>query len=252
MNVQIGLASCVFRSIEILTVTRRAGFDFLLADMEHGAMSLGEVATLCVAGRAAGYPVYVRVPKPSSDYLTRAADCGALGIIVPHVDSLAEAQHIVDKLRFPPHGNRSLPSPLVVTQFEPVSALPLIEACDKDFRVYAMIECAQALDEVEAMAALAGLDGLIVGSQDLAQSLGHTGQLTHPDVLAAFARIAAATRRNGKVFGVMGLPPAILSAHILPLGPGLIVATNEINLLSEAAIACADATRQLVDAHTPS
>ncbi|OBZ95567.1 hypothetical protein ADU59_09215 [Pararhizobium polonicum] len=244
---QLGMAACVFRSVEILTVARHAGFDFLVADMEHGAMSLGEAATLCVSGRMAGYPVYVRVPKASSDHLTRAADCGAQAIIVPHVDSLAEARDIVDKLRFPPRGNRSLPSPVAAASFWPVSAADLIAACDRDFRIFAMIESMQALSVVEEIAALDGLDGLIIGSQDLAQSLGHAGNLTHPDVVAAFSRVAAAARDNGKVFGVMGVPLSLLASHAMALGASLVVATNEINLLAEAAVNCARTTRKLLE-----
>ena len=68
MTLRIGLAACVFRSVEMLSVARHSGFDFLVADMEHGAMSLGEAAALCVAGIEAGYPVQVRVPGPTSDY----------------------------------------------------------------------------------------------------------------------------------------------------------------------------------------
>jgi 4-hydroxy-2-oxoheptanedioate aldolase len=247
MSVALGMAACVFRSVEILAVAREAGFDFLVADMEHGAMSLGEVATLCVTGRMSGFPVHVRVPKGSSDHLTRAADCGAQAIIVPHVDSLAEARAIVDRLRFPPKGNRSLPSPVIAASFRPIPATDLIEACEREFRIYAMIESAQALADVEDIGAIDGLDGLIIGSQDLAQSLGHTADLTHPEVIGAFARVAAAATRGGKEFGVMGVPAALLSSHAISLGAGLIVATNEINLLTDAATDCARATRHLLE-----
>ncbi len=245
MSVELGMAACVFRSVEILPVVRHAGFDFLLADMEHGAMSLGEVATLCVAGRMAGFPVFVRVPKASSDHLTRAADCGARAIIVPHVNSPAEARGIVEKLRFPPKGNRSLPSPIAAASFWPVPAAELISASEKEFRIFAMVESAEALAAVEDIATVDGLDGVLIGSQDLAQSLGHTGNLTHPDVTAAFSCIATAAKENGKVFGVMGVPPALLESHVVALGAGLIVVTNEINLLAEAAMACAEETRKL-------
>ncbi|MEO4001834.1 aldolase/citrate lyase family protein [Mesorhizobium sp. CAU 1732] len=235
MTAEIGIAACVFRSVEILAVTRHAGFDFLIADMEHGAMSLAEAASLCVAGREAGFPVYVRVPRSSSDDLTRAADCGAQAIIVPHVDSVEEARLIVDKLRFPPRGNRSLPSPVASSGFKPVPARDLIAGAEAGFRLFAMVESAQALHDVEAMAALDGLDGLVIGSQDLAQALGHTGDLTHPDVTAAFARVANAARASAKVFGLMGVPKDLLASHAFALDAGLIVVTNEINLLFEAA-----------------
>lgn len=245
MNVEIAMATCVFRSVEMVAVARAAAMDFLIADMEHGAMSLGEAAALCVAGRLAGYPVHVRVPRSSSDHLTRAADCGAGTIIVPHVDSLAEAQRIAQRLHFAPRGERSLPSPVAMAGFRPVPFEELVQRCDDGFRVFSMIEAAAGLADCEAIAAVDGIDGLVIGAQDLAQSLGHPGDLHHPDVMAAFKRVAAAAATAGKVFGVMGVPADLLGSHALALGAGFVVATNEINLLFEAAEARATELRAL-------
>jgi 4-hydroxy-2-oxoheptanedioate aldolase len=230
-----GMAACVFRSVEILSVARHAGFDFLLADMEHGAMSLGEAATLCVAGLEADYPVRVRVPGPRSEFLSRVADCGARGIVVPHVSHEDDARHVVERLRFAPVGRRSIPSPIAATGFRPVPGAEFAERCATSTEVAVMIESAEALARVEAIAAVEGVDTVMIGTNDLASSLGRLGRIDHPEVAAAFERIADAAKSAGRRFGVMGLPEAALETHAYRLGADEIVACNEINLLFEAA-----------------
>lgn len=237
MTVRIAMAACVFRSVEMLAVARACGFDVLIADMEHGAMSLGEVATLCVAGIEAGFPVHVRIPGVQSDYLTRVVDCGARAIIIPHVDTVEEARRIVEKTRFAPRGRRSIPSPLAVASFRPQAVDALVAQAEKALDVYVMIESRDGLDAVRDIAAIDGIDGLIIGANDLADSLGHRGNLVHPEIYAAFVSIAQAARQSGRMFGVMGLPPALLRSHALDLGATYLLAANDINLIHEAGAA---------------
>ncbi|TKT74412.1 aldolase/citrate lyase family protein [Aquamicrobium sp. LC103] len=246
MSARIGLAACVFRSLEMMAVARHCGFDFLLADMEHGAMSLGEAATLSVAGREAGFPVHVRVPGIGSEMLTRVVDCGAAGLIVPHVDSLADAKFVVEKVRFPPHGTRSIPPPIAPIGFRPMPVRDLIGLSETALEVVLMIESREGVADVRAIAALEGVDGLLVGGNDLAQSLGHTGNIGHPDVLAAFREIAEATKDARKFFGVIGVPPSLVHTHALALGASYVVAANDINLLFEAGAAAAAEARALM------
>lgn len=245
MTCTIGLAACVFRSPEILTVARAAGFDFLMVDMEHGSASLAEVANLCLVGQEAKFPVHVRVPSAGSNDLTRVADCGASGIIVPHVDDAETARAIVDRLRFPPLGRRSIPSPVLVTGFRPVPVAELVCASEKALRITAMIESAEGLADVEAIAATPGIDAIMVGPNDLAQSLGRSGDIDHPEVRQAFDTIARATLAAGKTFAVIGLPLDRVRSHALDLGATMVVAANEINLLFDAAAERLDRMRDL-------
>lgn len=247
MTLSIGMAACVFRSVEILAVARQAGFDFLVADMEHGAISIGEVATLCVAGREAGFPVHVRVPGAGSEYLTRVVDCGAHGIIVPHVDTASTARSIIDKVRFAPVGHRSIPSPIAITGFRPVPVTSLVEQAQAALKVTVMIESADGLAEVSRIAAVPGIDSVMVGPNDLAESLGRRGDIDHPDVIRAFGKIASAAANAGKEFAVIGLPVERLQSHALAFEAGMAVVANEINLLFDAAAARVVEIRTLVE-----
>jgi 2-keto-3-deoxy-L-rhamnonate aldolase RhmA len=229
----IGLSACVIRTPEIVTVARSTGFDFLLIDMEHGPIGLGDMATLALTAVEAGYPALVRVGGPTSPDLARVLDCGAEGIVVPHVETEAEARHVVEKCRFQPLGKRSLPSPLVRLGFRVPPAREMMAEVETQTLVVLMIESAAGVREADAIAAVPGVDGLMVGANDLAADMGHAGAVDHPEVLAAFTRVARAVEAHGKFFSTIGVAENLLASHATGLGAKLIVATNDINLLMD-------------------
>ncbi|MBB4123262.1 HpcH/HpaI aldolase family protein [Martelella radicis] len=231
----IGLAICVMGTVETVAVARRTGFDFLVVDMEHGRIGLDQMTDICVAGLLAGLPVYARVTGPASPDIARVLDCGATGVIVPHVDTLQQAEAIVEKTRFLPTGSRALPGPLAITGFEPVPVAELVDKAEASTQVIAMVESLSGLEAAEQIATLDGIDGLMIGSNDLAAALGCPGDIANDAVVEAFAAIGRAAKRKGKTFGVMGLPPERVREQALDFGARMIVATNEINLLFEGA-----------------
>ncbi|WP_252737372.1 HpcH/HpaI aldolase/citrate lyase family protein [Citreicella sp. C3M06] len=248
---RIGLAACVVGLPEMIPVAKGAGYDFLLVDMEHGRIAIDALAGICVTGLAADFPVLARVTGPGSPDLARVLDCGATGVIIPHVDSAEQARAIVAACRFAPLGSRAIPGPLAILSFEAVPPAQLIAASEERVELHAMIESRAGLDAVAEIAAVPGLSALVIGANDLASDLGHTGQLDHPDVRAAFATIAAAAHAHGLGFGVMGLPAALIPGHAVANGATLIVATNEINLLVDGARATLGTVRAQLPASQP-
>ena len=233
----LGLAACVMRSPEIVTVTRSCGFDCLLIDTEHGPIGIGDAASLCVTAWEAGLPALVRVGGPTHPDLARVLDCGTEGVVVPHVETAEEARLIVEKCRFQPVGRRSLPSPLVRLGFRVPPAAEMMRRIEEETLVVLMIESARGVANAEAIAAVPGVDVLMVGANDLAADMGHVGAVDHPEVLAAFAAIARAAHAHGKVFSVIGVAEALLPSHAHGLGAKLIIATNDINLLIDGGLA---------------
>lgn len=232
-----GLAFCVLGRAEAVLMARGAGFDFVVADMEHGPIGLGELGQMAATGLAAGLPVLGRVTGPNSPDIARVLDCGASGVIVPHVDSPEDAQRVAKACRFAPRGGRALPGPLPSLDYALVPAKELVERAERNVEVIAMIESAPALDAVDQIAATPGIDMLMIGTNDLADGIGLRGQIDHPALLEAFQRIAGAAARHGCGFGVMGLPEALVESHALALGARAIVATNETNLILEGGAA---------------
>lgn len=235
----LGLAACVLRTPEIVLVARSAGFDWLLIDLEHSPITIGEAGNLAVAARTAGFPALVRVGGPHHPDLARALDVGAEGVVVSHVDTPEEAARVVALCRFAPAGRRSLPAPLPQFGYRMPPAPRFMAEADAATVIVPMIESRAALDAVEAIAATPGLDALMVGANDLAADLGLPGQLDHPEVGRAFARVAAASRAHGLRFAVIGVPEALLGSLGFDLGAGLVVAANDINLLVDGAAALA-------------
>lgn len=244
-EISIGLAACIIRTPEIVTVTRSCGFDFLLVDTEHGPIAIGDVASICATAFEAGLPCLVRVGGPTHPDLARVLDCGAEGVVVPHVETVDQARHIVETCRFLPLGKRSLPSPLVRLGFRVPPAAEMMATIEQDTLVVLMIESARGVANAEAIAAVPGVDVLMIGANDLAAAMGHVGAVDHPAVQAAFATVARAALVHGKVFSVIGVAEPLLQSHGLDLGAKLIVATNDINLLIDQGLATSARVRAL-------
>src|SRR6201988_3407904 len=107
-QLSLGVGVRTTRSVEIAKMMATAGFDWLFLDMEHGTMSLDACAQISAAALAAGIAPIARVPNGQYSIATRALDNGALGIVMPHVDTAAEARDVVSKLKYPPIGHRSV------------------------------------------------------------------------------------------------------------------------------------------------
>src|ERR1051325_5959997 len=107
-QLSLGVGIRMTRSVEIAKAMAAAGFDWLFLDMEHGVMSLESCAQIATAALDAGIAPIARVPNGEYSMATRALDNGVLGIVVPHVDTEAEAREVVNRLKYPPVGHRSM------------------------------------------------------------------------------------------------------------------------------------------------
>lgn len=166
-----------------------AGFDFVVLDLEHSATDLGALSMLVAAGQAGGIPCLVRVEAGATSTITRILDMSPAGVMVPGIRSAAEAAGAVEASRYHPLGGRGL-APIVRHELYPEgSRAPA--GRDALTSVVVQLEAAEALPEAAAVAATPGVDVVFVGPYDLSQSVGHPGELEHPEVLEAGAQLAA-------------------------------------------------------------
>lgn len=180
--------------------------DFFWIDTEHSALSAETVGRHLLATRARGVPGLVRVPGSAIPFVKPVLDVGADGVIVPQVRNAAEVRAVVDACRYPPTGHRGW-GPRVPTNYGRDPQPEYLERASKLF-VAVQIETAEALAEVEAIAAIPGLDSLALGPWDLSGALGHLGDVEHPVVVAAIERVIAAARAAGIYIGSgMGVDP---------------------------------------------
>ncbi|PEQ13624.1 hypothetical protein B2G71_04660 [Novosphingobium sp. PC22D] len=178
----------------------RAGYDAVAVDLQHGAVTLASLLPVLQTFDATGTPALVRVPWCDPPTLMRVADLGAAGVIVPMVNSAADARTAVAAVRYPPRGIRS---------FGPVRQWYGAGEGHHDCLCIAMIETREALDNLAAIAATPGVDGLLVGPVDLALSLGHELSLDMPAaVLDAIATVARACGDHGLICASVSFGPA--------------------------------------------
>lgn len=190
-------------------IVKNAGAEFALYCMEHtgtGFETLKPQFALC---RALGVVPLARVPATEYDFIARALDCGALGVMVPLVDSAEQAELIVSCTRYPPAGRRGAAFGFAHDDYEGGDVVEKIRMSHERTLVIAMIETRKGLDNVEAIAAVPGVDVLWLGHFDLTNFLGIPAQFSHPLYRDALKRIVAAAERNGKAAAYMAADEAL-------------------------------------------
>ncbi len=179
--------------IEVLA----AHVDFVYIDGEHGCFDWRDIEAACITCELHGLTPIARVPDRSSATITRFLDRGVLGIVVPHIESVAQAQEAVSAAYYAPLGERSFggsrPSYLAIED-KPAHLL----ACNAATSLCLMIESQAGLDVVPELAALPGVDYLSFGMMDLAHSLGHPGEPTHPEITRAVEIARGQIKAAGK------------------------------------------------------
>jgi 2-keto-3-deoxy-L-rhamnonate aldolase RhmA len=233
------------RGIEIAQIAKTAGFDTLYVDLEHNTLSIGEACQICIAAQAIGITPLVRVPANTPEYICRVLDGGAMGVITPHVRSADEAHEMVKLVKFPPLGERSAGGALSHYQYRGFPAAETNAAMNAATMLVVMLETVAALEQVEEIIAVDGVDMLLVGSNDLCNEMGITGQYDHKRLSDAFARAIAAARAVGKHVGVGGLASRNdLMTQFLQMGARYVSTGTDMAFLQAA---CAQKARFVRD-----
>jgi 2-keto-3-deoxy-L-rhamnonate aldolase RhmA len=231
----LGCGVRLTRSVEIAVAMKSAGFDWLFLDLEHGAMSIETACEIAVASQDSGIAPIVRVPYGELTMATRVLDGGALGIVIPHVDTPEEAREIADKLRYPPRGHRSVGGGQAQFDYAPMPMAEMTKQSDENTLITVMIETPKAVENAEAIAAVPGIDCLLVGSSDLSMELGIPGENGHAKVQAAVDKVVAGCKKHGKWPGMGGAYSEELLKLYTDKGMKLILAGNDLPMLTGAA-----------------
>ena len=183
-------------------IAGKAGFDWLLIDLEHGSGDFSElVHQLQAAGCTPAAPI-VRIAWNEAPRFKRALDLGPAGIMVPYVNTADQARQAVEAMRYPPKGIRGVASLNRACGFGKSFEQYFATANDQLLTVV-QIETRQAVEQAEAIAAVDGVDVLFVGPTDLSVSLGIARQFAHPEFRKALTKVVAACRNNGKAPGIL-------------------------------------------------
>jgi len=239
----LGCGVRLTRSVEIGAAMKSAGFDWLFIDCEHGTMSLDAAAQIAVAALDAGIAPIVRVPNGEYSMATRVLDNGALGIVMPHVDSAEEAAEVVQKLKYPPVGHRSVAGGQPLLGFKSLPVGDTIKLINQETLVIVMLETPAAIRNADAIAAVKGIDVLLIGTNDLCAEMGMPGQFSHQKVEDAYAAVIAATRRHRKFPGMGGVYDPQLMQKYIGMGMQFILSGSDLSFLMAGASARAKVLR---------
>lgn len=239
ISADVVLCACLTqaRTPDLVLATADVGFDAVYVDLEHSSTPLDVTATLCATALGVGITPFVRVPSHDAATITRVLDGGALGLIVPHVDTADEAAALVDVVHLAPRGRRS---PYGYTPLAAVAGLQgegLAAELSRRTVFAPMVESATAIGEVGRIAALEGVDLVLVGAYDLTADLGIAGQFSHPDFLSALGAVADACRAHDTAFGMAGVTDRALLADLVGKGLRFVSAGTDIGFFRQAAAA---------------
>jgi 4-hydroxy-2-oxoheptanedioate aldolase len=224
------------RGIEIVRIASTAGFDSLYVDMEHSSFSFDTTGQICIAALEAGITPFVRVPGVAE--VQRVLDGGALGVIAPHVRSADKARAYVKAAKFPPLGARSAAGPLPHLQYRSFPVAEADAALNAATTLMVQFESEAALTNADEIAAVEGVDMVMIGSNDLLADWGLTGQYEHPRLREAYTKTIAACRKHGKHVGVGGLASRPqLAAEFVRMGVRYVSTGTDLGFLLAAAAA---------------
>lgn len=225
--------------VEIVEAAAGAGFDVVVLDCEHGPFGVEALPPLLAAARAGGLHAVVRVPPGDAHSIGAVLDCGADGVLVPHVGSGEEARRVAEASRFPPVGERSVHPWVRGARYGRETGY--VDTADRSIAVLAMVEGQDAHIELDAIVGTAGVDGAFVGPLDLAASLGLGANPGDPRVTAAARDIVSRCADAGKATAIFAPAPEDARRWI-DAGVGLVVLSVDTALVRsgfETAVAAA-------------
>jgi 2-keto-3-deoxy-L-rhamnonate aldolase RhmA len=224
-------------SPETAEVLSYVGFDWFFIDMEHGAFDILSVQRVLqtVAGKT---PCLIRVPALDEIWINKCLDAGADGIIVPHVGSAAEAARAVRFSKYPPAGSRSIG--LARAHGYGAHFSGYLEHANDAVAVVLQIEHIEAVNHIEEILGVEDIDALFIGPYDLSASMGLTGRIDDPTVVAAIDTVRTKSAEVGMPVGIF-VSAAVDARHYIAEGYGLLAVSTDMMML-------ADAARQIVAA----
>ncbi len=232
---QIGLWSSLSSNYTV-EVIAGAGFDWILLDSEHSPADIENLLTqLQAAAPDPTHPV-VRIPWNDMVTIKRVLDIGAQSLLVPYVSTADEARAAVSYVRYPPAGVRGVAGTTRATRFGRVA--DYARRAHEEICLLVQVETQRALDNIEAISAIDGVDGIFIGPADLHASLGHPGEIANPKVKPLIDDAIRRIRKSGKAPGIL-TPNEADARHWLECGALFVAVGADVGILARGAEALA-------------
>jgi len=227
----IGTMVSDVRSPSIAQMLATSGFDFFILDTEHGPFSIETVQDMALAARGAGINLFVRVPTRFGHHnLSRPLDAGAEGLLVPQVETAEEVRNIVRATRYYPLGKRGMALRRVPNDYARGNSRELAQSANNEVFIILQIESKVAIDNLEELISIEGIDAVLIGPNDLSQDLGVPGELSHPIVQEHIEKLAEKCNRINFPWGVHLESPSMLIPWI-EKGMRFVMCSSDISMI---------------------
>jgi 2-keto-3-deoxy-L-rhamnonate aldolase RhmA len=199
----LGTMVTVFENPEIAKILKVCGFDFFIVDCEHGNFDYSDVAKMCTVAREAGIPPMVRIPEVRREVVLKFMEMGARGLLLPNTDTVEQAKALVTYSKYYPMGNRGVSLLRSHTGFEKIdSATDYMKKVNDENILMVQIESPVAVERIDDLLAVEGIDAAFVGPNDLSQSMGIMGQYDNPRFIEAIDRVISSAKKHSKFSGI--------------------------------------------------
>ena len=191
-----------FRSSAVVQMLAVAGYDYFFMDMEHGTFDNETMSDMIRAGRLCGIVPIVRVSDCQYHLMSRPLDAGAMGLMIPRVESRRQVEQIIKWTKYPPWGERGCGASTGHSDYQAVKVGEFIKHANEEILIVPQIESEEAVRNIEEIVSVKGVDAAVFGPNDLSISLGVPGEVEHPRMIAAFERVLAACDKAGIACGL--------------------------------------------------
>jgi 2-keto-3-deoxy-L-rhamnonate aldolase RhmA len=191
----IGTMVCDTRTPAIARALAAAGFDYFILDTEHGSFSLETVSDVMQMAQLEGITPLVRVPDCAYPFIARTLDAGALGVMVPRVKTRAQVEQIVAAVKYPPMGERGMMNARTNTGYRGMSIGEYCARANSETMVIVQVETREAVDDIDAILGVPGVDAALMGPADLSVALG-TMDIENPKVTEHVQKVVDAAKRR--------------------------------------------------------
>ena len=234
-EISFGVGIRQARTVDIGKIMKTCGYDWLFIDLEHNSMDIDMATQISVAAQDTGITPIVRVPDFAHHHATRVLDCGSQGIVFPHVEDKETAERLVSNCLFPPKGHRSMTGLLPQLDFKKYPVGEVSKIINDDIIIVVMLETPKAINNVEEIASVPGIDVLLVGTNDLCMEMGIPGEFNHNDVKEAYKKVIQACNNNNILPGMGGVYNETLMHEYIDLGMKFILSGSDLSFLVKGA-----------------
>ena len=223
------------RTVDIGKIMATSGYDWLFIDMEHNSMDIDIASQISVAAQDAGITPIVRVPDFAHHHATRVLDCGAMGVVFPHVENADIAKKLVSYCLYPPKGHRSMTGVLPQLDFKQQAIADVASTINDNMLIVIMLESPEAIDNVDSIAAIEGVDVVLIGTNDLCMEIGVPGDYSNPKVKDAYIKVIEACKKYGKTPGMGGVYNEELMSEYIKMGMRFILSGSDLSFMMHSA-----------------